>query len=331
MISARDMFWFALFHAGALAAVALFSGCAGGPMKSLPFMNRGESAETAADRKTRLQTQLGQARMYEQSDRQDKAAEVYQQLIKAYPTQAEPFHRLAVLKDNEKQHGEAQQIYLRAMQLDPTNAQMVNDLGYSYFLSGNLTSAKDQLEQAVAMAPTDKLFRNNLGMTLGHLKMYQPALDQFVAASGEDDAYYNLAFVYSTQNQFEQAKECFHRAMQVNPRHEKSRLALASFERFESSPEMSQEEMLADTKMSGNWQSYKEGGSDNNVQQAGFNESAGGSTAGADGAENLSHNAMSNRQQLHERASTLLQQRMSSMRENTADQRGLSQGFDHGN
>jgi tetratricopeptide (TPR) repeat protein len=324
-ISSRDMFWFAVFHIGALVAVALFSGCVGGPWKNNPLLGKKESAEKVADRRTRLQTQLGQARMYEQSDSKDKAALVYQELMREFPSQVEPIHRMAILKDAEKQHQQAQTLYQQAMQLDPRNAQIANDLGYSYFLSGDLAAAKTMLEQAVAMNPTNKLFRNNLGMTLGQMKMYQPALDQFVAASGEDDAYFNLAFVYSTQNQFEQAKECFRRALQVNPRHEKSREALRSFEQFEKQPEMSQEEMLASTEMSGHWQSYKEEGSGGNVQQANFNQAdASQANAPAEGPETLTASSQSTRQQLQARASSLLQQRMSSMRENTADMHGLT-------
>lgn len=334
-ITVRDMFWFALFHAGAIFAVALFSGCATGPLKHAPLIGKKDSIDSISERKTRLQYQLGQARMHEQSDRKEKARAIYEQLVRDFPDQPEAFHRLAIVKDNDKQHAEAQRLYLLAMQLDPGNAQLSNDLGYSYFLSGNLSQAKPMLEKAVAMAPSNKLYRNNLGMTLGHMGMYQPALDQFVAASGEDDAYYNLAFVYSTQQQFDKAKECFRRALQINPRHEQARLALGSFEQFEKNPEMSTDEMLAATEKGGIWRPYKEEGQDGAVEQASFTQQPltdeSNVTNGFGGEnETLSDSAMATRAQLQARANSLMQRRMSTM-DNSASRKSMTlDAFDAG-
>jgi len=322
-IRLRDMFWFALFHVGALVAVAVFSGCAGGPFGHFSGLNK---EEALAERQTRMQFELGKARMHEQADEHEKARQVYERLVLQFPEQSEPFYRLAVSRDREKKHGDAQRLYQRALQLDPGNPEVMNSLGYSYFLSGNLELARQMQEQAVARDPGNKLFRNNLGMTLGHLQMYQPALDQFVAAGGEDDAYYNLAFVYSTQGKFEQAKECFRRTMEVNPRHEAARTALESFERFERNPDAMNETLLAADGKRGYWEAYKEDGAGEAVAQAAHAEDVSGLGRPVQvGAENLSASTVATQSQLQARAAAMMARKNSTeMRDNAASRAGLS-------
>jgi len=50
----------------------------------------------------------------------------------------------------------------RALELEPENQKLVNDLGWTLFQAGLVMQARETLERAVAMDPSDGLARENL-------------------------------------------------------------------------------------------------------------------------------------------------------------------------
>ncbi len=50
----------------------------------------------------------------------------------------------------------------RALELEPDNQKLVNDLGWSQFQAGRIEEAEHTLSRAVAMDPSDELARENL-------------------------------------------------------------------------------------------------------------------------------------------------------------------------
>ena len=50
----------------------------------------------------------------------------------------------------------------RALELEPENQKLVNDLGWTLCQAGRLMQAKETLERAVSMDPSDELARENL-------------------------------------------------------------------------------------------------------------------------------------------------------------------------
>jgi len=165
------------------------------------------------------------------------ARETYERLIAQYPDRYEAYHRLAVVADRQRRYEEAQSLYTQAIRRNSRNPELFNDLGYCFYLQGKLNKAESALLKAVAMRPAEPRYRNNLGLVYGQQRRYEDALEQYRRAGGGGDAYYNLAFVKASQNDFEGAKDCFRRALAVDPTHERARLALASFETAENHPE----------------------------------------------------------------------------------------------
>ena len=107
------------------------------------------------------------------------------------------------------------------------------------------------------MSPAESRYRNNLGLVYGQQRHYDKALEQYRRAGGEGDAYYNLAFVKASQNDYAGAKDCFRHALAVDPTHERARKALASFEAAESQPrDMAKINALAEEET--NWIPYVE-------------------------------------------------------------------------
>src|SRR5690606_32125088 len=142
----------------------------------------------------------------------------------------------AVVADKQRRYREAQALYSEAIRLHGPDAELFNNLGYSFYLQGNLRKAEAAMLKAVALQPANPRFRNNLGMVYGHQGRHDLAMEQFRRAGSDADAYYNLAFVLASQDNVEGAKECFRRALAVDPAHERAGRALAAFQRSEQIP-----------------------------------------------------------------------------------------------
>lgn len=198
---------------------------------------RGKSvAKKDAKSSASFAEEMSRGRNLEKSGKYSEAREVYQRLIVDYPERYEGYHRLAVVADRQKRYREAQSLYEEALRLERNNAELFNDLGYCFFLQGQMDKAERSLLKAVAMAPSNSRYRNNLGMVYGHQGREEEALEQFRRAGSEADAHYNLAFVRAAKSDFEGAKACFHRALAADPTYEPARRALASFRKAEEDP-----------------------------------------------------------------------------------------------
>ncbi len=174
----------------------------------------------------------------EQSRRYPEARKNYEQLIRQWPTRYEAYHRLGQVCDRQKRYADAQENYQHAILLaENREPDLFNDLGYSFFLQGKLDKAASAMRKAVALRPTEPKYHNNLGLIYGHQRRFEEAWNEFHVASGEADAFYNLAFIKSSLNDFEGAKACFRRALAVDPSHDRARRALRAFELAETDPD----------------------------------------------------------------------------------------------
>ena len=225
-----------LVFTATLTVLATLTGCAnvpqfGGMLDSFPMS--GSSRDEAANKDATFGIRVAKGRNYENTQQWQKAIASHKVLSKEFPERWEVFHRLGVCLDKVKRFPEAHVAYTRAIQLNPQNAELFNDLGYSFFLHGQLTKAESALRKAIIADSMEARFHNNLGMVLGHQRRYQESLMEFSMGGSEAEAYYNLAFIYATQNLEGQAIACFKRSLGADPTFEKARDSLASIQRTE--------------------------------------------------------------------------------------------------
>jgi len=236
------------------------------PKPSSSELSRSSSAASQSksadskEAKSQFAQQFSRARGFEAEKKYEQARSIYEQLIVQYPERYESYHRLAVVADQQRRHREAEALYAEALRLEPMSGSLLGDLGYCYFLQGKLTKAESALAKAVAIEPAEIRHRNNLGLVYGHQGKNEEALENFRRGGSEADAQYNLAFVLASQDKGEEAKSCFHAALMADPAHEKSHTALASFERYERTPEELRDEFTG--SVDGRWVPYVEGAGD---------------------------------------------------------------------
>ena len=213
------------------------SGCASGPWKSLrnvPLVGKSSKAAYVE--------RLAAGRSFETERRWEEARAHYEGMVEDYPKRVHAYHRLGVVCDNLKRYGQAQQWYTKALEIDPEQAVVHNDLGYSYYLAGKLDDAVASIGRAIEIDDRDPRYRTNLGLTLGVQGDLGAAFEQFRLAGSEADAHFNMAFVHSMRGSFSEARICFRRALSVDPTHDTALRALASFDRAERDPDGWREE-----------------------------------------------------------------------------------------
>jgi tetratricopeptide (TPR) repeat protein len=173
---------------------------------------------------------------FERSGDWEKARAVYEEIRKQQPENAEAAHRLGIVADSQRRHTEAEQLFLFALEREPRNAALLADLGYCYYLQGQLPKAESALAKATMLDPSNDRYWNNLGLVVGHQERYEEALDCFRKSGSEADAQYNVAFIYAAQDRVAEAKRSFQTALANDPTHRRAREALSSFQEYERMP-----------------------------------------------------------------------------------------------
>jgi len=182
-------------------------------------------------------SRLAKGRELERAGQNDRARLLYQELIRQYPNSPGPYHRLGIVYDKQNRFRDAQENLIHSLQLDPRNAEVRIDLGYCFYMQGQIAQAEAETRAAVELAPRDERAHNNLALILGAQDRAAEALEHFRLGGSEADAQFNLAFVHASRNNLPAAKECFKQALDADPTHAKSRKALDSFDTYENQPE----------------------------------------------------------------------------------------------
>jgi len=135
-------------------------------------------------------------------------------------------------------------MFSEAVKLGPGDPEPQANLGYAYYMKGDLERAKHHLEKATAIDPDHVLARetlgniylkrdekammlNRMGEELGKAGKMEDALALFQKAVAIDpsyaEAYNNIGYVYYLTGENEKAKEYFNKAIEADPGFEKAR------------------------------------------------------------------------------------------------------------
>lgn len=135
--------------------------------------------------------------------------------------------RLARLYAQAGRDREAISEYELAIQAHPRDASLYNDLGYFQYDRGNFAEAERALRKALEIEPENKRAWMNLGLAIGQQGRTRESLTAFEQAVKPAEARCNLAFVLGTQGKFDQARDLYREALQLDPGLKLARNALA--------------------------------------------------------------------------------------------------------
>ncbi len=147
-------------------------------------------------------------------------------------------------------YNKAIEAYIKAIAIDPNDADAWNDLGVAYRDLGQYENALETFKQAVRIDPDYEFFHFNLGLTFGNLGLYKDAVESFKQAirinPNSTDYYYSIGNTYfnigidyaeqGIQKKFyevmKQAAESYKQAIRIDPNNVDAHYALGGISFF---------------------------------------------------------------------------------------------------
>jgi Flp pilus assembly protein TadD len=133
------------------------------------------------------------------------------------PRLKEAHNLLAVAYDRKGLHERARESFERAIDLGESDAQALNNLGWSLYLNGNYRASLERLKRAARLAPADERIMNNLALVQCRLGKYDDAYKNFARAGGEFNARLNVAALLERAGRDQEAIKHYELARRLQP------------------------------------------------------------------------------------------------------------------
>jgi Flp pilus assembly protein TadD len=178
--------------------------------------SRTPRAENATDEGGTAKDYLARGRAMLEQDRLNEAIRELSRAASLDSRLSEAHNLLAVAYDRKGLHDRARESFERALDHEP-DAQTLNNLGYSLYLSGNYRAAVARLKRAAKLAPSDARIWNNLALAQCRLGRYDDAYKSFARAGGEYQGRLNVAAMLERAGRDDQAIEHYEAARRLQP------------------------------------------------------------------------------------------------------------------
>ncbi len=166
-----------------------------------------------------LYTDLG--KLYRNMDQQDKAEAVFKKSIDIDPTYDLTYsYGLGFLYFDQKRFLESEQMFLKALELNPRSEMAHMGLGDLYREMGRYEESEKRYQEAFAINPQSESYLG-LGWLYIHEKRYEEAVEVLhlylknIREKGE--VYYTMGHAYVGLENFDKARNAFTRAVELNP------------------------------------------------------------------------------------------------------------------
>ena len=132
------------------------------------------------------------------------------------PKLSEAHSLLGVAYDKRGFGDRAKESFERAVKIDE-DADTLNNLGFSFYQSGNYRAAVDRLKRAAKLAPNDERILNNLGLAYCRLGKIDEAYKAFSRATGPLTGNLNVAKMLERFGREDDAIRYYEAARQIDP------------------------------------------------------------------------------------------------------------------
>ena len=157
------------------------------------------------------------ARQLESHGKFEQARERYEEMLETYPENPDYLHRLAVVCTHLERYGESTNYFERALKRDPKNASLLADMGYSYYVRGDQTTAERLLRESIHLKPSNKRATTNLALVLGTQGKTDESLSLLRQAGDEASALACLAYIHSQRGEVELAEQRYRESLALDP------------------------------------------------------------------------------------------------------------------
>jgi len=191
--------------------------------ESAPLMRVEDSRTTRAENSTdaggTAKDYLARGRAMLDEGRLNDAVRELSRAVSLDSRLSEAHNLLAVAYDRKGLHDRARDSFERALEREP-DAQTLNNLGYSLYLSGNYRAAVARLKRAARLAPSDERIWNNLALAQSRLGKYDDAYRSFARSGGEYQGRLNVAAMLERAGREAEAIEHYEAARRAQPQSE---------------------------------------------------------------------------------------------------------------
>lgn len=116
------------------------------------------------------------------------------------------YNGLGVLADLDSRHAVAQAYFGQALKLRPGDLTVANNLGYSYYLAGDLPKARSQFEGVLAVDPANRKGLSNLGLLLARQGKYGHAVQTLERILSPAEARYAVGYICLIDGKLDEAE-----------------------------------------------------------------------------------------------------------------------------
>lgn len=197
----------AQYSLGMAMVVAACVGCATSSHKLVSGTEAFSPAGEATER------QLSLARLSERHGQPERAEQIYRALLDQDAKNRVACHRLAVLEARGGKYAESNARFEQALQMGPSDPNILADWGYCLYLQDQLEDAEAKLREALKQSPRLERARNNLAVVLGEQGRLDESLAEFRQVVGDAKAHSNLGIVCARTGRSAESEQNLHRAL----------------------------------------------------------------------------------------------------------------------
>lgn len=168
-------------------------------------------------RQQEADVQFAQARLLEKEGHSEEAITMYLEVVKRDKSRADAYHRLGILECQMSRYEPSDEAFRKALKLNPKNADICCDFGYSLYVQGRLSEAESMLKSAVDYCQDHNRAHNNLGLVYAHSNRPKQAFEEFCnGGTSRAQAYCNVALALALDGELKMAKRLYTAAIELD-------------------------------------------------------------------------------------------------------------------
>lgn len=185
-------------------------------------------ASSFGDRKEEARRLL--AETYMASGQQDKAIEVYSEIVEGYPFDVKARISLAEILSWTGEYDRALEEYGRALEIEPENTEALEKMARVYYWKGDLVRAESSYRELLRIDPGRREAHASLGEILTWQKKYPEAIEAFSkvledSSTAQEKVMYGRALLYS--GQYDMSEGVFKEVLEEDPDNKEAMVYLA--------------------------------------------------------------------------------------------------------
>lgn len=161
--------------------------------------------------------QFEMARANETDGQLAKAETAYRTLCESKPKVARYHQRRGVVLTRMGQRKDGLAELEQARQLEPSNTNILNDLGYALLQSGEPTQAAELFQKTLEIDPQNTRANNNLALAMGYEGDLKESYRIFQSTMPEAEALSNLGYLATQNGKTDLAVKAYSRALTLEP------------------------------------------------------------------------------------------------------------------